>query len=48
MQTKPHPGAGHDLEDLEPGTEVRFDEEAGDEGPQASSVSVVGKHHIVG
>jgi hypothetical protein len=26
---------------------VRFDEEAGDEGPQASSVRRVGKHHIV-
>jgi cold shock CspA family protein/ribosome-associated translation inhibitor RaiA len=33
---------------LEPGTEVRFSEEAGDQGPQASSVHVVGKHHIVG
>jgi cold shock CspA family protein/ribosome-associated translation inhibitor RaiA len=30
---------------LEVGTEVRFDEEAGDEGPQASTVHVVGKHH---
>lgn len=30
------------------GTEVRFDEEQGDLGPQASSVRVVGKHHIVG
>jgi ribosomal subunit interface protein len=33
---------------LEPGTEVRFSEEAGDQGPQASSVHVIGKHHIVG
>ncbi len=33
------------FEDLEIGTELRFDEEAGDEGPQASSVHIVGKHH---
>ncbi|HEY7867240.1 MAG TPA: ribosome-associated translation inhibitor RaiA [Psychromonas sp.] len=33
---------------LEIGSEVRFVEEAGDEGPQASSVRLVGKHHIVG
>jgi len=33
---------------LEVGTEVRFSEEQGDEGPQASSVQRVGKHHIVG
>jgi ribosomal subunit interface protein len=33
---------------LTPGTEVRFSEEAGDLGPQASTVQVVGKHHIVG
>ena len=32
--------------DLEIGSEVRFVEEAGDEGPQASTVHVVGKHHI--
>lgn len=37
-----------DLLDLEIGTPVRFHEEAGDEGPQASSVTVEGKHHIVG
>lgn len=30
------------------GTEVRFSEESGDQGPQASSVHVIGKHHIVG
>ena len=30
------------------GMEVRFDEEQGDLGPQASTVRVVGKHHIVG
>jgi ribosomal subunit interface protein len=35
------------LEQLTVGDEVRFDEEAGDEGPQASSVRRVGKHHIV-
>jgi ribosomal subunit interface protein len=29
------------------GTEVRFDEEQGDLGPQASTVRVIGKHHIV-
>jgi cold shock CspA family protein/ribosome-associated translation inhibitor RaiA len=33
---------------LLPGTEVRFSEESGDQGPQASSVLVIGKHHIVG
>jgi hypothetical protein len=27
---------------------VRFDEEAGERGPQASTVHVIGKHHIVG
>jgi ribosomal subunit interface protein len=36
------------FERLEPGAEVRFSEEAGDEGPQASTVRVIGKHHIVG
>jgi cold shock CspA family protein/ribosome-associated translation inhibitor RaiA len=30
------------------GTDVRFSEEEGDHGPQASSVHVIGKHHIVG
>jgi len=29
-------------------TEVRFDEEDGDLGPQASSVKVIGKHHVIG
>lgn len=33
---------------LEPGIEVRFSEEPGEQGPQASTVQVVGKHHIVG
>lgn len=32
---------------LEIGTEVRFVEEEGDRGPQASTVRVIGKHHIV-
>ena len=36
-----------DFDRLEPGVEVRFDEETGDEGPQASSVQTIGKHHIV-
>ena len=31
---------------LEIGEAVRFDEENGDQGPQASSVHVIGKHHI--
>lgn len=33
---------------LEVGAEVRFAEEEGDEGPQASTVKLIGKHHIVG
>jgi len=33
---------------LTPGAEVRFAEENGEQGPQASSVQVVGKHHVVG
>lgn len=33
------------LERLEIGTEVRFVEEMGDQGPQASTVRIVGKHH---
>lgn len=36
-----------DFDDLEVGMEVRFAEEAGEMGPQASSVHVIGKHHIV-
>lgn len=35
------------FEGLVAGTEVRFSEEVGDEGPQASSLHVIGKHHIV-
>lgn len=32
---------------LEVGNEVRFAEEMGEQGPQASSVALIGKHHIV-
>jgi cold shock CspA family protein len=32
---------------LKTDVEVRFSEEMGDEGPQASSVRVIGKHHLV-
>jgi ribosomal subunit interface protein len=35
------------FEHLEPGTEVRFSEEAGEKGPQATTVHVIGKHHVV-
>ena len=38
---------GEKFDNLEIGNEVRFHEEMGDEGPQASSVKLVGKHHIV-
>ena len=33
---------------LEIGSEVRFTEEMGERGPQASSVTIIGKHHIPG
>ena len=36
-----------DFDDLELGTELRFSEEAGELGPKATSVFVVGKHHPV-
>lgn len=36
-----------EFDDLEVGSEVRFVEEAGEDGPQASTVHRVGKHHIV-
>ncbi|MFZ0257493.1 MAG: HPF/RaiA family ribosome-associated protein [Gammaproteobacteria bacterium] len=36
------------FESLTLGTDVRFTEEAGDSGPQASTVQVIGKHPIVG
>jgi cold shock CspA family protein len=32
---------------LEEGDQVWFSEEAGDEGPQASTVHIVGKHHPI-
>lgn len=38
----------HDaFETLEVGNEVRFAEEMGEKGPQASSVALIGKRHIV-
>ncbi len=37
-----------DFSKLETGNQVRFAEEMGDAGPQASSVHLMGKHHIVG
>jgi len=37
-----------DFDSLQVDAEVRFVEEAGDKGPQANSVHLVGKHHIVG
>ena len=33
---------------LQVGSEVRFVEEMGERGPQASTVTLVGKHHVVG
>ncbi len=36
------------FDSLEVGVEVRFAEEEGDAGPQASTVHVVGKHHVAG
>ncbi len=35
------------FDSLEVGNEVRFSEEKGEQGPQASSVALIGKHHIV-
>lgn len=35
------------FDELQAGTSVRFVEEMGDKGPQASSVRVEGKHHVV-
>ncbi|GMR18067.1 MAG: HPF/RaiA family ribosome-associated protein [Gammaproteobacteria bacterium] len=37
-----------DFNNLEIGTEVRFVDEMGELGPQASTVHVIGKHHIAG
>ena len=39
---------GSDFDKLETGYEVRFVETEGDEGPQASTVQTVGKHHVAG
>lgn len=39
---------GADFDGLQIGAEVRFDEEAGELGPQASTVHVIGKHHLAG
>ena len=36
-----------DFDKLAIGAEVRFVEEAGERGPQASTVYVIGKHHVV-
>lgn len=37
-----------DFDRLEQGAEVRFTEEQGVEGPQASTVRLAGKHHLAG
>ena len=37
-----------DFDSLEIGSEVRFADESGDKGPQASTVHLIGKRHIVG
>lgn len=37
-----------DFDKLSIGAEVRFDEAVGERGPQASTVHVIGKHHIAG
>jgi cold shock CspA family protein/ribosome-associated translation inhibitor RaiA len=36
-----------DFNQLSLGAEVRFNEEMGDQGPQATAVQAIGKHHIV-
>ncbi len=43
-----HSVVNFDFDKLEVGERVRFNEEMGDMGPQASSVLIEGKHHIVG
>ena len=35
-----------DFDSLSVGDEVRFEETAGDAGPQASTVRIIGKHHL--
>lgn len=37
-----------DFDKLATGTAVRFDMEMGERGPQATTVHVIGRHHIVG
>ncbi|MDH5516838.1 MAG: HPF/RaiA family ribosome-associated protein [Gammaproteobacteria bacterium] len=37
----------NNYDELEIGDEVRFSEEVGNDGPQASTVHMIGKHHIV-
>lgn len=36
-----------EIDELDVGTAVRFDAEPGDNGPQATSVRLIGKHHIL-
>ena len=43
-----HSVLGTAFEKIEEGVEVRFAEEQGEEGPQASTVRIIGKHRIVG
>ncbi|MGI2325744.1 MULTISPECIES: HPF/RaiA family ribosome-associated protein [Methylococcus] len=43
-----HSVVNSDFDRLTVGTAVRFAEETGEEGPQASSVRVEGKHHLIG
>ncbi|MDH3713716.1 MAG: cold shock domain-containing protein, partial [Gammaproteobacteria bacterium] len=39
---------GADFEQLDVDTQVRFVEEMGEQGPQASTVKLIGKHHLAG
>ena len=41
-----HSVVNQGFDDLKVGDEVRFDETAGDQGPQASTVKLIGKHHL--
>lgn len=43
-----HSVVNADYDRLEVGMAVRFAEEMGERGPQASSVHIIGKHHITG
>lgn len=36
-----------DFDQLNEGDPVRFDEESGEQGPQASTVRLIGKHHLL-